>query len=236
MPRLLFAFLFLAACHSSTPFRITPTRPIEELRKEALAATPPAQTDPDLRASDLVELIGIEPSLKLDIKYATPDNFMGTTLYEAPRAFLQRPAADAVVRVHHALEKQGFGLLIHDAYRPWYVTKMFWDATPEDKHSFVANPAKGSRHNRGCAVDLSLFDRKSGRPVEMPSAYDEMSERAKPDYRGGTEQQRKLRDILRAAMEAEGFTVNEVEWWHFDYKDWKLYPVGNERFDAIKAK
>jgi D-alanyl-D-alanine dipeptidase len=116
------------------------------------------------------------------------------------------------------------------------VTKIFWDATPEDKHGFVANPARGSRHNRGCAVDLTLFDLETGNAVEMPSVYDEMSERARPTYTGGTPEQRRLRDHLRAAMEAEGFAVEETEWWHFDYKDWKLYPIGNDTFDKINKK
>jgi D-alanyl-D-alanine dipeptidase len=110
---------------------------------------------------------------------------------------------------------------------------MFWDATPPDKHDYVADPRQGSRHNRGCAVDLTLYDRKTGRAVEMPGLYDEMSERSHANYTGGTPEQRRLRDLLRSAMEAEGFTVYEFEWWHFDYKDWKLYPIGNLTFDQI---
>ena len=110
---------------------------------------------------------------------------------------------------------------------------MFWDATPEDKHDFVADPAKGSRHNRGCAVDLTLYDLKTGRPVEMPGGYDEMSRRAYPDYPGGTSRQRWQRDLLRRAMEAEGFTVYEAEWWHFDYRDWQSYAVQNQTFESL---
>jgi serine beta-lactamase-like protein LACTB len=130
----------------------------------------------------------------------------------------------------------GYGLLVHDAYRPWYVTKVFWDATPDDKKKFVADPAKGSRHNRGCAVDLTLYDLKTGKPVEMVSTYDETTDRAYPDYPGGTSLQRWHRDLLRAAMEAEGFTVFEAEWWHFDYKDWQKYRIGNVPFDRIGNK
>ena len=137
------------------------------------------------------------------------------------------------MRVHKKLAERGYGLLIHDAYRPWHVTKIFWDATPPDKHQYVADPAHGSRHNRGCAVDLTLFDRSTGRAVEMPSGYDEMSERAHPDYSGGTSEQRKNRALLRSAMEAEGFTVYEFEWWHFDYRDWHSYAVQNVRFADI---
>jgi D-alanyl-D-alanine dipeptidase len=213
-------------------FRITPARPIAEVKKEALAATPPAP-EPGTRAPELVELVKLDPKLELDIRYATTNNFLGVKLYDEPRAFLQRPAAEALKRVDAALTKQGFGLLVHDGYRPWYVTKMFWEATPPDKRIYVAPPTHGSRHNRGCAVDLTLLDRATGKPAEMPSAYDEMSERARASYPGGTPEQRRLRDLLRAAMEAEGFTVYEEEWWHFDYKDWKSYPVTNVPFEKL---
>ena len=229
----------LAACATAPrgsndvqQFHITPVRPVEQLRAEALAATPPVE-EGSFRPSDLVEVIKLDPTIHLDIRYATSNNFLGTPLYEEARAFLQRPAAEAVVRVHRALAAKGYGLLIYDAYRPWYITKIFWDATPPDKHQYVADPAHGSRHNRGCAVDLTLFDRSTGRAVQMPSGYDEMSERAHPDYSGGTSEQRKNRALLRSVMEAEGFTVYEFEWWHFDYRDWHSYAVQNVRFADI---
>jgi D-alanyl-D-alanine dipeptidase len=121
--------------------------------------------------------------------------------------------------------------MIHDAYRPWYVTRLFWDATPPDKHIFVADPEKGSRHNRGSAVDLTLFDRKTGKAVEMPGLYDEMTERSYPDYPGSTELARWHREVLRQAMEKEGFRVFDVEWWHFDFKGWEKYQIANFRWD-----
>ncbi len=213
-------------------FRITPVRSVAELRAAALHALPPAEPGP-FRPSDLVEVVRLDSTIRLDIRYATSDNFLSTPLYEEARAFLQRPAAEALVRVHRGLRTQGFGLLIHDAYRPWYISKVFWDATPPDKHDFVANPAEGSRHNRGCAVDLTLYRLRDSRPVEMPSGYDEMSGRAYPTYTGGTADQRRLRDLLRSAMAAEGFTVNQFEWWHFDYKDWRAYGIQNVRFQDI---
>ncbi|HZH40805.1 MAG TPA: M15 family metallopeptidase [Gemmatimonadales bacterium] len=216
-------------------FRITPVRPVTELRAEALRATPPAEAGP-FKASDLVEIVTLDSSIRLDIRYAGTDNFLSTPLYEQARAFLQRPAAEALVRVSYALRTQGYGLLVHDAYRPWYITKIFWDATPPDKHDFVANPADGSRHNRGCAVDLSLYRLSDGQLIDMPSVYDEMSERAYPTYTGGTAAQRQMRDFLRAAMEKEGFTVYPFEWWHFDYKDWKQYGIQNIRFQEIPAR
>ena len=125
---------------------------------------------------DLVELIQLEPTLQLDIRYATANNFLGRPVYKEARAFLQRPAGEALIRVHQNLKAQGYGLAVFDGYRPWSVTKIFWDATPEDKKIFVADPQKGSRHNRGCAVDLTLFDLATGKQVEMPGGYDEMTE------------------------------------------------------------
>jgi D-alanyl-D-alanine dipeptidase len=135
---------------------------VPELRAEALKASPP-QEQGNYRKPDLVELTTLDPSIKLDIRYATTNDFLGTPLYTQARAFLQRPAAEALVRAHRELKAQGYGLIIHDGYRPWYVAKIFWDATPNDKKIFVANPAEGSRHNRGCAVDLSLYELKTGK-------------------------------------------------------------------------
>jgi D-alanyl-D-alanine dipeptidase len=195
---------------------------------------PPREAGP-FRAPDLVELVSVDPTIHLDIRYATSNNLVGRPVYAEARAFLQRPAAEAVVRAHRSLKKWGYGLLIFDGYRPWSVTKIFWDVTPPEKRGFVANPAEGSKHNRGCAVDLSLYDLKTGHEVEMPSVYDEMSERAYPHYSGGTAEQRARRNLLRAAMEREGFTVYPKEWWHFDYKDWKQYPILNLPFSQVKT-
>jgi D-alanyl-D-alanine dipeptidase len=232
MRRLL--FLLALTLSAQTPiFRITPVRPIPQLTTEALAATPPQETG-DFRPADLVDLTTLDPRIKLDIRYATTSNFLSTPLYSSARAFLQRPAAEALLRAHRELMRQGYGLAVFDAYRPWYVTKVFWDATPPDKHEFVADPAKGSRHNRGCAVDLTLYDLKTGREIEMTGGYDEMSERSYPTYTGGTPEQRAHRDLLRAAMEKQGFTVYETEWWHFDYKDWQRYRIENTPFERIR--
>lgn len=188
------------------------------------------------RPPDLVELVSLDPTLNLDIRYASSNNFLGRPVYAEARAFLQRPAAQALVRVNRRLRRKGYGLLIFDGYRPWSVTKIFWDSTPKEKRAFVADPQQGSRHNRGCAVDLTLFDLKTGQAVRMPSDYDDFSERAHPAYQGGTVEERYNRDLLRAAMEAEGFTVYENEWWHFDYKNWKLYPILNISFSEAARR
>lgn len=147
---------------------------------------------------------------------------------------MQRPAAEALVRANQRLRARGYGLVVFDGYRPWSVTKIFWDVTPVDKKIFVADPAKGSRHNRGCAVDLSLFDLTTGAEVKMPSEYDEMTERAHINYECGLPETKRLRELLHAAMTAEGFAVYEPEWWHYDYKDWKEYPIQNLKFSEIK--
>jgi len=224
----------LTASEGSIKFRIIPVRPVEQLRAEALAASPPPETG-KFRKPELVELSPLDPSIHLDILYATSTDFLGTPVYSQARAFLQRPAAEALLRIQQKLNPLGYGLLIHDAYRPWYVTKIFWDATPAEGKIFVADPAQGSRHNRGCAVDLTLYDLAAGKPVEMPGTYDEMSPRSFPSYPGGTSLQRWHRDLLRRAMESEGFSIYESEWWHFDYKDWKEYPILNVPFEKLDS-
>jgi CubicO group peptidase (beta-lactamase class C family)/D-alanyl-D-alanine dipeptidase len=213
-------------------FRIPTVKNFANLRKQALADHPPAEAG-EFRKADLVELSPLDPTIKLDIRYATPNNFLSTSVYSQPRAFLQRPAAEALLRAGKTLKELGYGLLIHDAYRPWYVTKIFWEATPEDKRIFVADPSQGSRHNRGCAVDLSLYELATGKPVEMVGVYDEMSERSYAGYPGGASLQRWHRELLRHAMEDQGFLVYPFEWWHFDYGDWKKYPILNLTFEQL---
>lgn len=214
--------------------KITPVRPVPALLEEARMATPPPQP-PGLRNADLVDLATLDSTIKFDIRYATTNNFVGTVFYSQARAFLQRPAALGLLEAHRWLRERGYGLLIHDAYRPWYVTKVFWDATPDSIHWLVANPANGSRHNRGAAVDLTLYDLQTGRPIEMVGTYDEATPRSLPDYPGGTSLQRWHRELLRAAMERNGFTVYAEEWWHFDFDSWREYPVLNETFEELSG-
>jgi D-alanyl-D-alanine dipeptidase len=188
----------------------------------------------EFRASDLVELVRLDPTIRLDIRYATSNNFTGRAVYAEARAFLQRPAAEALVRVSAAVKSAGYGLVVFDGYRPWAVTKVFWDMTPADKKKFVADPSVGSKHNRGCAVDLTLYDISTGRQVEMPGEFDEMTDRSAADYPGGPADRRARRDFLRRAMEAEGFEVYPDEWWHYDYRDWKQYRIANTAFSEIR--
>jgi len=196
------------------------------------AARPPREAG-NFRPSELVELTTLDPTIRLDIRYATAQNLLHRPVYAQARAFLQRPAAEALVAVHQSLRPLGYGLLVFDGYRPWRVTKLFWDATPRADRQFVANPAKGSRHNRGCAIDLSLYALATGQEVAMPGAYDEMGPRSAARYAGGTPEQRALRDLLRRKMEHHGFAVLPAEWWHFDYQDWKLYGIQNTPFNKL---
>jgi D-alanyl-D-alanine dipeptidase len=213
-------------------YHIIPAQPVAELRERALKLSPPEEAG-QFRKADLVELTALAAALHLDIRYAQSNNFLSTPVYSQARAFMQRPAAEALVRALHKLQPLGYGLLIHDAYRPWYVTRIFWDATPVEGHGFVADPKKGSKHNRGCAVDITLYDLATGQAIEMPGLYDEMSPRSFPSFPGGTSLERWHRDLLRRAIESEGFTVDGNEWWHFDYKDWKEYPILNVPFEKL---
>jgi len=195
----------------------------------------PPHESGQFREPDLVEVIKPDPTLHLDIRYATTNNFMHRPMYQQARALMQKPAGEALVRANRSLKDKGYGIVVFDAYRPWAVTKLFWDSASESerKIEFVANPAKGSKHNRGCAADITLFELSTGKEVTMPSDYDEFSERAYPTYTGGSSEARALRDLLRSTIEAEGFTVYPAEWWHFDYKDWTLYRIQNIPLEDI---
>ncbi len=192
-------------------FKIIPRAPIDSLRRRAMAATPPDE-EGVFKDVDLVDLASLDETIKLDIRYATRNNFMDEVFYTQTRAFLQRPAAQALLSAHKSLNQLGYGLVVYDGYRPWYVTKMFYDATPDNLRHFVANPANGSRHNRGCAVDIGLYYLSSGKIATNVSGYDEFTPRAYPDYLGGTSEARYHRELLRDVMEEAGFTVYEAEW------------------------
>ena len=202
----------------------TQDRPFEKEKPKAAGGKP----------TDLVELVKLDPTIRLDLRYATANNFTGRVLYNQARGFLARPAAEALVRAHHRAAIDGFGLTIFDAYRPWRVTKRLWDATPPGpKRNYVANPKKGSKHNRGCAADLTMHDLASGELVAMPSGYDEFSERAHRDYRGGPAIAIANTQRLQTFMEAEGFRGISNEWWHFDYNGWEQFPIRNIPFEDL---
>ena len=173
--------------------------------------------------SDLVDLARFDPRLRLDIRYATPANFMRRVLYPVPRAVAQRPVAEALSKVQTRAEAQGYGLLIFDAYRPWRITRAMWDQTPPQQREFVANPATGSRHNRGCSIDLSLH--RGGIEVTMPSPYDDFTPAAYRSNTAATPQALAASRMLESWMTAEGFVPLANEWWHYDWAEWRRFPV-----------
>ena len=195
----------------------------------ALPVDPTADAPPDL-----VDLARADPRLRLDIRYATPANFMGRVLYPVAKAVLQRPAAVALSRVQTRAEAAGYGLLIFDAYRPWRITRDMWEATPPEQREFVADPRTGSRHNRGCSIDLSLH--RGGVEVAMPSAYDDFTPAA---YRANTSapaEALRLSRMLEEWMVAEGFVPLANEWWHYDWAEWRRYPIMDVPLEAVAAR
>ena len=185
------------------------------------------------RRSNLVDVDSLDPSIKLCIRYATPNNFLGRPFYSEARALLQLPVAVDLVAAHRELLAESHGLVIFDAYRPWSVTKLLWELTPERDRQFVANPEPGSVHNRGCAADVSIYCVKDDRELEMPSEYDEMSERAASSFEGATREQTRNREMLRLVMERHRFTVHPLEWWHFDHATWPHYAIEDRPFSVI---
>ncbi len=217
------AIVPLASCVPAGPDKDVPFVPAK--KAAALSAGDPHR---------LVELAKLDPSIRLDMRYATANNFTGRVLYSEARAFLTVAAAQAVVRASAAAKAEGFGLTIYDAYRPWRVTKQLWDATPVGpKKDYVANPKRGSKHNRGCAVDLTLHDLKTGALVEMPTEFDDFSEKAHRDYAGASAAAIANRARLQRYLEAQGFIGLSNEWWHFDFTGWENYPVMDVPFSQI---
>ena len=181
-----------------------------------------------------IAIVGIEkiiPSIVLDIRYATKKNFMQQVMYKEAKAFARKPVVEKLSLIQAKLNKKGYGLKIFDAYRPYEITLAFWEKA-SDK-SFVANPAKGSKHNRGCAVDLTIIDLKTGKDVPMPTPYDSFEAAAAPHYDKLPANIKKNRDFLIATMQANGFKVIYNEWWHFDFTGWEQFPVMDIPFNQI---
>lgn len=179
----------------------------------------------------LVEIAAFDPRIRVRPVYATPENFVGETLYPVGRLYLRRSAMERLTRVQDALEAQGLGLLVFDGYRPWSVTKRMWDVIGDP--DFVADPTKGSRHNRGMAVDLALVD-ANGRPLPMPTQFDAFVPEARADAEV-LEPMRRNRDRLIDAMATEGFRVLSSEWWHFDADGWRERALLNVPIEALEA-
>jgi D-alanyl-D-alanine dipeptidase len=173
----------------------------------------------------LVDASTIVPHLQLDIRYATTANFTHQRLYAHARCLLHDDVARRLADVQRELRARGLALVAYDCYRPLSVQKKMWALVPDER--YVSDPAKGSRHNRGAAVDVALVD-KRGRALPMPSAYDEFTDRAHRDFAGGTDEARANRALLETVMQRHGFIGLPTEWWHFDAAEWQTYPISDE--------
>jgi D-alanyl-D-alanine dipeptidase len=186
------------------------------------------KTAPDKR---LVEITKAVPAIKLDIKYATTDNFMHRVMYAQARAFARAPLVEALKAIQAELKLKGLGLKIYDAYRPYAVTVAFYQMTPDT--NFVADPKYGSKHNRGCAIDLSIINLKTGKELNMPTPFDSFKRQAASDYEGLPPEQLQNRELLKAVMQAHGFAALRTEWWHFDFIGWQQYELLDVPFEKL---
>ncbi|RAJ83375.1 D-alanyl-D-alanine dipeptidase [Chitinophaga dinghuensis] len=174
-------------------------------------------------SQQLVDLEHFIPGIKKDVRYATTNNFTHQQLYTSTGIYLRRPAAIALKKVQEILHKKGFGLLIYDAYRPYRCTELMFKIVPNDL--YAADPRKGSGHNRGVAIDLSMVDLKTGKPVAMPTDFDDFTFKAHQNYQPKDPTVTANRNLLRDTMKACGFKGSSTEWWHFYLPDYKKYPL-----------
>jgi zinc D-Ala-D-Ala dipeptidase len=182
-------------------------------------------------------LINLEkhiPGLVLDIRYATKNNFTNEKIYNLPRAYARKPVADALTKIQAELKTRGLGIKIFDAYRPYKATVKFYEVYKDT--TYVASPYKGSRHNRGCALDLTLIDLKTGQDLTMPTEYDSFKKEAWPSTSVKDPVARKNRELLINVMQKHGFKVNSSEWWHFDFKGWNKFEILDIDFEELEGK
>ena len=179
----------------------------------------------------LVDIRSVNPHIVLDIRYATQNNFTRSRLYGVARCLLRSTVARKLSLVQQDLEKRGLGLKVYDCYRPLSVQRQMWRLFPNPR--YVANPAIGSRHNRGAAVDVTLVNR-NGDELEMPTEFDNFTVRAGRNYRGGSLQSRRNRQLLENVMKKYEFIPMPSEWWHFDADDWRKFSILDLRLESIR--
>lgn len=180
----------------------------------------------------LVDLEKYIPGIKLDIRYATNNNFTKKILYKEAKAFLRLPAANALKKIQSELKKKNLELKIYDAYRPYSITEILWENVKDAR--YASDPRKGSRHNRGCAVDLTIIDSKTGKEIPMPTEYDNFTVKAHHSYMNLPKEVIKNRKILRDVMEKYGFKIITSEWWHYDFIGWSKYELLNIPFEELE--
>jgi D-alanyl-D-alanine dipeptidase len=188
-----------------------------------------AQRDPGKRLVDLATL-----GIATDIRYATPNNFMKETLYPVAKAYLRAPAARALAEANRELAARGLAVKVFDGYRPYRITEKMWE--PIKNPDFVADPAKGSRHNRGAAVDLTLIDAKTGAELAMPTPYDDFTNRARHDFNDLPAEALANRALLRDVMTRHGFEPLPSEWWHYDFRGWERFELLDVPLEALEAR
>ena len=223
IPFAVFVTLICQAALAQYPYGLTPTtfaQYQEEVRKNP--------------AMELVDLEAAIPGIQLDIRYATTNNFTGAIIYKHAKAYARKPVAVALAQVQADLKKRGLELKIHDGYRPYSATVKFYEVYGDT--TFVASPYQGSRHNRGCAIDLTVIDGKTKKELNMPTAYDSFQKEAFPNYPLKDKKKKKNRAMLIAAMEKRGFKVYESEWWHFDFVGWEKFDVLDIDFEELIKK
>lgn len=181
--------------------------------------------------NQLVEITKAIPDIKLDIRYATKNNFMKQVMYGQAKAFARKPVVESLKKVQGELSKKGLGLKIFDGYRPYAITVAFYKKA-SDKN-FVANPKQGSKHNRGCAVDLTLINLKTGKEIAMPTPYDSFSAAAAANYPNVSPEVKKNRDFFIAIMRKYKLNVLENEWWHYDFQGWQNYALMDIPFEKL---
>ncbi|HMG93150.1 MAG TPA: M15 family metallopeptidase [Chryseolinea sp.] len=181
---------------------------------------------------ELIDLKTFVPGLALDIRYATTNNFTGEKIYNLARAYSRKPVAIALKKIQADLKLQGLGIKIFDAYRPYKATVRFYEVYRDT--TYVASPYRGSRHNRGCALDLTVIDLKTGDELKMPTGFDSFKKEAWPSTPVSDPEARKNRALLIAAMEKHGFKVNSSEWWHFDFVGWQKFEVLDIDFEELE--
>lgn len=221
------AMVYLASCRSrsqnrsSNPYNLNLVQTVEEYRQQVA----------ENAEMELVDLEGEISNIRLDIRYATKNNFTGEVIYPAAKAYARKPVAQALQKVQDSLSLYNLALRIYDAYRPYSASLRFYEVCPDT--NFVANPRFGSRHNRGCAIDLTLVELNSGIEIPMPTVFDDFSEKAHPEYKALPDTILKNRAFLFSVMGHFGFTQYPSEWWHFDFQGWENFPLANLTFEDL---
>jgi D-alanyl-D-alanine dipeptidase len=183
-------------------------------------------------SKELVDLKEYIPSVVLDIRYATENNFTGEKIYTLAKAYARRPVAEALKQAQATFATYNVGIKIYDAYRPYSATVKFYEVYRDT--TYVASPYRGSRHNRGCAIDMTLIDLKTGEELKMPTDFDSFRKEAWPSTPISDSVVKKNRDLIISVMSKHGFKVNSSEWWHFDFKGWDKFDVLDIDFEELE--